>query len=233
MAQKTQAGTRQGGPQQARGALVEAVAHRKQGHGGDTADASGQAIEAIKPIDGIGDAHQPKNRGHKADPGGEGDNRPGTQKGGGQINAANAHPLAPDRHGYGHLAHQSRQRRQGKEVIRQANYKEAERAGQGRPDQLILIGGQCREAPPGPGQGQRQAEAGHDAHSPQAHDRALVVLAGVRGIDHAPVKTRPAHQGHDHRSEQGGQQRRQQGCRIGTLGKIHGKRRAAIRPGRR
>ena len=64
--QEAQAGPRQGGRQQPSSRLVQAEAHRQQTYGGDATNAGGQAIEAIKPINGIGDPHQPDHRGQQA-----------------------------------------------------------------------------------------------------------------------------------------------------------------------
>ena len=45
---------------------MERETHGNQTNGRNAGDAGGEAIEAIQPIDGVGDAHKPYNRGQQA-----------------------------------------------------------------------------------------------------------------------------------------------------------------------
>ena len=108
VAQKAQATAGQGRRQQASRRLVQAEAHRQQTHRGDAADPRRQAIETIKPVDGIGDAHQPDQGGNQAEPIGQLEQQiRSPQPGHGQLYGANPHTLVPGHHCNRQLASQA------------------------------------------------------------------------------------------------------------------------------
>ena len=224
MTKEAQAAARQGRSQQPRGRLIEAVTHRQQPHGGDTAHAGGQAIQTIQPVDRIGDAYQPDHRGDQAQTIRQRDRaRRPTQKMKGEIDRPDLYALAPHRNRHQHLAAQAGQRGQGEQVIGQADHKETEGAGDGGPDLAIALGRQLHEPPHQPDQGQGDDKTAHDADPAQAHHRRGVLLARIGLINQAPAQTSAAHDRHQQRRAQGRDAERQNSGEIRPAGDHRGR----------
>ena len=226
VAQEAEAGAGKGCGQQSGGGLGEAEAHREQTDRGDAAHPSRQAIEAVEPVDRVGDAHQPHHGGQQAQARRQGEQRrqglvKAMERFEGQLNDADPHPLIPHGHRHRHLAHQAGQGRQGEEVIGQADHEEAEGTGQGGPDQPVLVGGQVGEAAGQPGEGEGQAEAGHDADPAESHHGRGVLLAGIGGIHQVVTQAQGAHQGNHECGHQSSHHEGDQGRRVGAVGEGH------------
>ena len=225
MAQEAKAGARQGRRQDPGGRLVQAEAHRHQANGGDARHPGRQAIEAIEPVDRVGDAHQPNHRGQQTEGFGQHQGRIRTdlQKFERQINGADPNSLAPGRHRHRHLGRQSGQRRQGPEVIGQADQEKAEGPLEGGPDQAILGRFEAAKPTEAPDQGQGEGKASHDADAAQAHHRRGVLLARIGPINQAPTQAGPPHHRHHRRGDQGRAGKSNQGSNDRTAGDRHGR----------
>ena len=67
VAQESEATAGQCSGQKSRRHLMERKADGHQSDSGDTSHPSGKAIEAIQPVDRVGDSHKPNNSGQKAE----------------------------------------------------------------------------------------------------------------------------------------------------------------------
>ena len=222
VAQKAQAAAGEGGGQQPGGRLVQAETHREQAHGGDATHAGSQAVEAIEPVDGVGDAHKPDQGGEQTQPIRQLQHQISTpQPAHGELDAADAHPLVPHHDRNRQLAREARQRWQGKQVVRQTDQKKAKRTRQGGPDQLVLFQGEVGEAAKGPGEAQGQAEGDDNAYPTQAHHGRGVLFAGIRSVDQPPAQSEATHHRHHQRREHGGHGEGKQGGRVRAVGEGH------------
>ena len=202
--------------------MIEAETHRQQRDRGDATNAGGQPIEAIEPIDRIGDAHQPDHRGQQAEPVRQDQGRPLAAHG--QVDGADAHPLTPDGDRHPQLDRQARQGRQGEQIVGQTDQEKTERTGQGGPDQLVLGRRQLRKPPQPPDDRQGDAETEHDPHPTEAHHRRGVLLARIGGIGEAIAQPQAPHQGHHRSRDQRGSHKGEQRGRVWAVGERHGRR---------
>ena len=222
VAEKTEAAPRQGRRQQAGGGLVKAEAHREQANRGNAAHSGGQSVQAIEPVDRVGDAHQPDHRGQHTEPAGQHQQGRLTAPGERQLDRADPHPFTPNHQGDPELQNQPGQGWQGEQVVGQTDRKKTEAAGQGGPDELVLAGLQFGKAPEQPGEHQGQAEPQHDAYATKAHHWPGVLFAGIGGVREAPVQTQATHNRHNQRREQHRHHEGEQGCRVGAVGEGQG-----------
>jgi hypothetical protein len=68
MPQKSQRTSSQCGCQETRSNLVQRKADGHQANGRNSSNPCGKAIQTIKPINRIGDAHEPNHRGQQTEP---------------------------------------------------------------------------------------------------------------------------------------------------------------------
>ena len=67
MAQEAEAAARQRCGKESGSHLMQRKADRHQADGGNASHSRSKAIEAIQPVDGVGDSHQPNNGGQQAE----------------------------------------------------------------------------------------------------------------------------------------------------------------------
>ena len=198
VAQEADAGTCKGGCQQPCTGLMQAEAHGKQSHSGDGADTSCQAVEAIKPIDGVSDAHQPDHGGDQAEPVRQGEGQAAVER---QGDRADFDALAPNRHGHADLQRETRQWWQLQQIVAEADGKKSYRTEKAAPDQLVATGGDGAKTTHQPGQTECQHESHHDGDATEPHHRSEMLLAWIRLIRQSPTQPELTHLRHDRRSD--------------------------------
>ena len=198
MGQKPDPPARQGGHENGHVALADHQGDHQQGHGADGGYAAGQAVQAINQVDGVGDGHDPDDRGgHRQNPQIPVGIR-GKHVGVGQRLD---HVAREHRHqGGDDLHHKLEHGPQRVDIVKDAQHDDDDRPQQHPPH----LGVQVQK------EQDAEQEAQEDGQSAHAGDGVVVHAAAVLGYIHRldpngqVFHHRSGHQGHHQGHHQGG-----------------------------